>query len=54
MIIGNRISLLLRLLVLTRLAGSLTHTVGYHSPPNLGPEIALYDGSNQILLEKVC
>lgn len=33
--------------------GSVTHTVGYHSPPNLGPEIAFYDGSDQILLEKL-
>ena len=32
----------------------MTHTVGYHSPPHLGPEIAFYDGSDQLLLEKVC
>ena len=35
-------------------AGSATHTVGYHSPPHLGPKIAFYDGPDQMLLEKVC
>ena len=38
----------------TLTVGSATHSVGYHSPPNLGPEVASYDGSSQIMLEKVC
>ena len=28
--------------------------MGSHSPPDLGPGIELYDGSDQILLERVC
>ena len=54
MIIGNKVLFWQRIILLTPLAGSLTHTVGYHSPPNLGPDIAFYDGSSQMLLEKVC
>lgn len=33
--------------------GAVTHTVGSHSPSNLGPDVALYDGHDQVLLEKL-
>lgn len=35
------------------LAGSKTRTVGYHSTPNLGPAITTYDGSDELMLERV-
>lgn len=54
MIIGNRTSNIPSTTAKVSLVGALTHTVGYHSPSNLGPDVALYDGHDQILLEKVC
>ena len=36
-----------------RIIGAATHTLGSHSTPGLGPKEALYDGSDQVLLEKV-